>query len=284
MRDLERHSRLPLAATGGVAPQLNYIGGPNPAEEVDRPPLLASQTPVHLSGVRAWADHLLQACSRRGVAASLYMAEGRPIGSLGMLCACPSRPRPVDRRVIATVIADDSCRTKDIAEAARIVGRAEVGVLLTRRGAVLPLLGVPDDRLCAPGSLILAVALDELARSGAYTTFRAPTPDVGGEQLIRVTALDVAQADCDQLSAAVLLAPPGNLHGLTVLDLRVLGLLVEGVADIQSLGQALHLGAAIVADSLGRSLVALQTSDLTAAAVRALRSGMRIPPRLMKEG
>ena len=35
---------------------------------------------------------------------------------------------------------------------------------------------------------------------------------------------------------------------------------------------------AAVADTLGRSLVPLRTSDLTAATVRALRSGMRIPP------
>ena len=35
-----------------------------------------------------------------------------------------------------------------------------------------------------------------------------------------------------------------------------------------------------VADSLARSLAALRSSDLTAATVRALRSGMRVPPRV----
>lgn len=50
--------------------------------------------------------------------------------------------------------------------------------------------------------------------------------------------------------AAVLLCPPGDLR----------------VAE------------EAVADSLGRSLVALRTSDLTAATVRALRGGLRIPP------
>ncbi|TFV73038.1 hypothetical protein E4P40_20180 [Blastococcus sp. CT_GayMR20] len=64
------------------------------------------------------------------------------------------------------------------------------------------------------------------------------------------------------------------------MDLRVLGLLVEGVTDVRALGQALHLGMEAVADSLGRSLTALRTGDLTAAAVRALRDGLRIPPGL----
>jgi hypothetical protein len=76
----------------------------------------------------------------------------------------------------------------------------------------------------------------------------------------------------------VLLGAPGDVHGLSVLDLRVLGLLVEGVTDIPALGRALHVGMEAVADSLGRSLTALCTSDLTAATVRALRGGMRIPP------
>ena len=59
---------------------------------------------------------------------------------------------------------------------------------------------------------------------------------------------------------------------------RVLGLLVEGVTDIPALGEALHVGTAAVLDALGRSLAVLRTSDLAAATVRALRSGMRIPP------
>ena len=76
----------------------------------------------------------------------------------------------------------------------------------------------------------------------------------------------------------MVLCPPGDLHGLTLLDLRVLGLLVEGVTDVPALGQALHVDTAAVADALERSRAALGTSGLTAATVRALRSGMRIPP------
>jgi hypothetical protein len=288
LRDPEQHRHVPLATTGAAAPLHDYFDRPEADAEVDRlglnrprPPMLASEIPGSLCEVSAWADHLLPAGFRQGVAAGLFTADGRHVGFLSLLSADPARPNRADRRVIAAitaVIADDLDRTRDIAQTARIVERASAGVVLTRGGDVLPLPGLPDDRLLAPSSPILTVAADELANSGAYTSFLVPTPDTGGEQLIRVTALDFARPDLDHLSAAVLLGPPGALHGLTVLDLRVLGLLVEGVTDIPALGQALHVGMAAVADSLGRSLAALRRSDLTAAAVRALRDGMRIPP------
>jgi hypothetical protein len=234
-----------------------------------------------MSEVSAWADHLLPAGFRQGVAAGLFTTKGRHVGFLSLLSADPSRPNRADLRVVAaitTVIADYVDRSRDIAETAGIIEKASAGVVLTRGGDVLPLPGLPDDRLLAAGSPILSVAADELANGGAHTTFLAPAPDNAGEQLIRVTALDFARPDLDHLSAAVLLGPPGDLHGLTVLDLRVLGLLVEGVTDIPALGQALDVGMEAVADSLRRSLAGLGASDLTSVAVRALRGGMRIPP------
>ena len=200
---------------------------------------------------------------------------------LRLLSADPSRPTQADRRVVAaitTVIADDLDRTRDIAATAQVVERASAGVVLTRGGDVLPLPGLPDDRLLAPGSPVLLLAAEELATSGAYLSFLAPTVGAGSTELIRVIALDVARPELDHLSAAVLLCPPGDLRGLTVLDLRVLGLLVQGVTDIPALAQSLQVAKEAVAESLERSLIALRTSDLTAATVRALRGGLRIPP------
>ncbi|MGY1618836.1 helix-turn-helix transcriptional regulator [Geodermatophilus sp. SYSU D00691] len=288
VRDPERHRHVPLATTGPAEPLVAYFGRPEADEEVDqlglnrrRPPMLASEVPSPLPEVRAWADHLLPAGFRQGLAVGLYTTSGRHVGFLSLLSADPSRPSPADRRVVAavtTVIADQLDRTRDIAETGRIVGNASAGVVLTRGGDVLPLPGLPDDRLLTPGSPILGVAAAELAESGAHISFLAPTPGTGGAQLIRVVALDCARPDLDHLSAAVLLSPPGDLHGLTPLDLRVLGLLAEGVTDVAALARSLHVATEAVADCLGRSLVALRTSDLTAAAVRALRSGLRIPP------
>jgi len=245
VRDPEEHRHIPLATTGAVAPLRDYFARPEADQEVDqlglnrrRPPMLASEIPGSLFENRAWADHLLPAGFRQGVAAGLFTADGRHIGSLGLLSADPSRPSPADRRVIAaitTVVADELDRSRDIAETARIIEKADAGVVLTRGGDVLPLPGLPDDRLLAPGSPILAAAADELADSGAHITFLAPAPGTDGEQLVRVTALDFSRPDLDHLSAAV-------------------------------------------AGALGRSLAALGTSGVTAATVRALRTGMRIPP------
>jgi hypothetical protein len=290
VRDPEQNRHVPLATTGAAMPLRDYFGRPEADEEVDqlglnrrRPPMLASEIPSPLSEVRAWAEHLLPAGFREGVAAGLFTGDGRHIGFLSLLSADPSRPSRADRRLIAAVtgvIADDLDRTRAVAETARTIVRADAGVLLTRGGGVLPLPGLPDDRLLVPGSPILTVAAEELARSGAHATFLAPPPGTDGEQLIRVTALDFARPDLDHLSAAVLLSPPGDLHDLTTLDLRVLGHLVEGVTAVPALAQSLGVAAEAVADSLGRSLVALRTSNLTAATVRALRGGMRIPPGL----
>jgi hypothetical protein len=290
VRDPERHRHVPLATTGPAGPLRDYFGRPEADEEVDRlglnrrrSPMLASEIPVPLSEVRAWADHLLPAGFREGLAAGLFTADGRHVGFLSLLSADPSRPSDADRRVVAavtTAIADDLDRIQDIAETARVVERANAGVVLTRGGDVLPLPGLPDDRLLVPGSPILTAAADELAAGGVYNTFLAPTSGAGGERLVRVTVLDCARPDLDHLSAAVLLCPPGDLCGLTLLDLRVLGLLVDGVTGGPALARALRVTEGVVADSLGRALAALGTSDLTAAIVRALRGGLRVPPRL----
>ena len=290
VRDPERHRHVPLATTGAAGPLRTYFSRPGADEEVEllglnrrRPPVLASEIPDPLCEVRAWAEHLLPAGFREGLAAGLFTTGGRHVGFLSLLSADPSRPSPADRRVVAavtTVIADDLDRTRHVAEAARVVTTAGAGVVLTRGGDVLPLPGLPEDRLLVRGSPVLRLAADEVAASREYVSFLVPAPGTGGEQLVRVVALDVACPELDHLSAAVLLCPPGDLHGLTPLDLRVLGLLVESVTDVPSLARSLGVAVETVADSLGRSTVALGTSDLTAATVRALRTGMRIPPRV----
>jgi hypothetical protein len=185
---------------------------------------------------------------------------------------------------VTTVIADELDRTREIAEIARVVGGASAGVVLSRTGEVLPLPGLPGDRLVAPGSPVLAVAAEEVAGAGSSARVLVPAPDAGGGQLLRVTALDVARPDLDHLSAAVLMGPPGGLRGLGVLELRVAGLLVEGVTAIPALARGLRVDRATAAGALQQVLVALGAHDATSAAVRALRAGLRIPSRLTTPG
>jgi hypothetical protein len=294
LRDPDRRRHVPLATTGPAGPLRDYFGRPEADEEVDllglnrsRAPVLASEIPSPLPEVRAWAEHLLPAGFREGVAAALFTSGGRHIGFLSLLSADPSRPSAADRRLVgavSAVIADDLDRTRDMAETARIVGRAYAGVVLTRGGDVLALPGLPDHRLLVPGSPILTVAADELAHSGAHVSFLAPAPGMGAEELVRVTALDSARPELDHLSAAVLLSPRGDLRGLRTQDLQVLGLVIDGTTSIPAIAGALGLDATGVADALGAALVALSAPDLTAAAVRALRAGLRIPPQLTGAG
>jgi hypothetical protein len=178
------------------------------------------------------------------------------------------------------VIADDLDRTQEIAAIARIVGTAEAGVVLTRGGDALPLPGLPDDRLLAPDSPILGAATYELSAGGPYTAFLAPVACPDGERLVRVTALDCAVPDLDHLSAAVLLSSPGDLRGLTPLDLRALGHLVAGTTQLPALAAALDLDPRATTETLRRAQVALDAPGVIAAATRALRTGLRIPPAL----
>jgi hypothetical protein len=294
VRDPERRRHTPLATTGLAEPLRRYFLTPEADAEVDhldlnrwRPPMLVSEIPIPLSELRAWAEHLLPAGFRGGLAAGLFTATGRHVGFLSLLSEDPHRPDRIDRRIVAavtSVIADDLDRTREISETARIVEAAAAGAVLTRGGDTLTLPGLPDHRLLTRGSPILTTAARELADTRAHISFLAPLPGSDRESLVRVTAFDCAVPGLDHLSGAVLLSPPGDRRGLRKLDLLVLGLLIDGTTSIPAIAAAVGVGATRVADALGRALVALSASNLAAAAVRALRAGLRIPPQLAEAG
>jgi hypothetical protein len=292
VRDPEQARHVPLATTGAAEPLHRYFACPGADAEVEhlglnsaQPPVLASELPVPLPEIHAWGEYLLPAGFRSGVAGALFASTGRHVGFLSLLAEDPDRPSRADRQVLAAVtrvIADDLDRTQEIAALAKIVGTAEAGVVLTRGEDVLPLPGLPDDRLLAPGSPILGAARDELSAGGPYTAFLAPVAGPDGERLVRVTALDCAVPDLDHLSAAVLLSSPGDLRGLTPLDLRLLGHLVAGTTEVPALAAAVHLDPGTTTEVLRRAQAALDAPDVTAAATRAVRTGLRIPPTLSR--
>jgi hypothetical protein len=294
VRDPERRHHIPLAATGPAEPLRRYFLTSDADAEVERldlnrsrPPMLVGDIPIPLPEVRAWAEHLLPAGFRGGLAAGLFTPRGRHVGFLSVLCEDRHRPDRIDQRIIAAispVIAAELDRTREISDIAKIVEAATAGVVLSRGGDILPLPGLPDHRLLTRDSPILIAAERELAEGSAYASFLAPIPGSYPEQLIRVTALDCAIPDLDQLSAAVLISPPGNLRGLTSLELLVLGRLIDGTPTLAAIAAALGVDTTRVADAVGAALVALSARDLTAAAVRALRAGLRIPPQLAGAG
>jgi hypothetical protein len=287
IRDPEQSRHTPLATAGPAEALRRYFQTPEADAEVDqlglnrhRPPMLASEIPIPLPELRAWADHLLPAGFRGGLAAGLFTPRGRHVGFLSVLTEDPSRPSPADRQAIAAVtevIAHGLDRVREIAVTARIVEAASAGILLTRGGDTLPLPGLPDHRLLAPGSRLLATVTRELADSDTYIAFLAPTTDTGDGPLVRVSAVDCSRPALDHLQAAVVLSPPGDLRGLTPLDLRAAGLMVEGATHVSAIAGALGVDERTAADAIRATLIALEAPDLTAATVRAVRTGLRIP-------
>jgi hypothetical protein len=290
VRDPERRRHVPLATTGAAEPLRRYFEAPGADAELERlglnraqRPVLARELPVPLPEVCAWGEYLLPAGFRGGVAGALFASTGRHVGFVSLLTVDAAGPSLADRRILAAVtrvIADDLDRAQEIATIARIVGTAQAGVLITRGGDVLPLPGLPDDLLLAAGSPILTFAMHELSAGGPYTAFLAPAAGPDRTRLVRVTALDCALPELDHLSAAVLLSSPGHLRGLTPLDLQVLGHLVAGTTQVPALAAALHVDLGATTEALHRAQVALGAPDVTAAATRALRTGLRIPPAL----
>ena len=292
VRDPERGRHVPLATTGPSESLHRYFESPGADAELEhlglnriQRPVLASELPLPLPEIAAWGEYLLPAGFRGGVAGALFASTGRHVGFVSLLAEDPARPNRVDRRMLAAVtrvIADDLDRTRSVATIARIVGSADAGVMLTRGGDAHPLPGLADDSLLAPGSPILTTATHELSISGPYTGFLAPVADPDGERLVRVIALDCALPDLDHLSAAVVLSSPGDLRGLTSLDLRVLGHLAAGTTEVPALAAALHVDPGTTREALHRAQVALDAPGHTAAATRALRTGLRIPPALSR--
>lgn len=162
VRNPEARRHTPLATAGAAEPLRSYFQTPVADAEVDalglnrhRPPMLASEIPMPLPELHAWADHLLPAGFRGGLAARLFTPGGRHIGFLSLLSGDRARPGPADREVVAAVtavLAHGLDRARQIADTAGIIEAASAGVVLTRGGDILPLPGLPDHRLLAPGS------------------------------------------------------------------------------------------------------------------------------------
>jgi hypothetical protein len=292
VRDPELRRHIPVGTSGAAEPLRRGFQAPEADDEVEqlglnrhRPPMLASELPMPLPESRTWAEHLLPAGFRGGLAAGLFTPGGRHVGFLSLLSGDACRPGPADRELIAGVtrlVAHALDRTRDIAETARIIQGAIAGVVVTRGGVSGPLPGHP---LLADGSPVLAAATAELAASDTYVTFLAPASAAERERFVRVTALDCARPDLDHLAAAVLLSAPGDLLGLTALHLRILGLLVAGTRPVGA-ALAAELGACegIVAAALTLIPARLEALDLATAAARAMGSGLRIPPQLVPGG
>jgi hypothetical protein len=289
LRDPETRRHVPLVTAGYAEPLRAYFGTPEADAEVEllglnqsRAPMSVRDLPVPVAEVRAWAEYLWPAGFRGGFAVGLFTPEGRHVGFLSLLTEDAAQPTESVLGLVgalAPVIAHAVDRMQSLTAAARILRDATAGIVLTRAGNSLPLPGLPTHPLLTTRSALLTTAAERTAAGDLHTSFLVPYPGPDAvDGYLRVTVLDCTREPPDHLSAVVTLSPPGDLRGLTGLELRILGLLVEGWPDPR-------IATALVTDgSLGGHLehiaVKLAAPSRTVAVLRAFQGGLYVPPPL----
>jgi DNA-binding CsgD family transcriptional regulator len=246
----------------------------------ERRPVRLCDLPVPAETLRSWAEYLSPTGFREGIGVGLFTADGRFLGVLGMHTESAVPPSDAVRDVLATLaplIAHAVDPLRPIRAVAGVVGDAVAGAVLTRRGTVLDLPGLPAHSLLAGGSALLRVAANRLGGGGAHATFLSPLG--GSEEYLRVTAMGVSAEPPFDAVAVVMLSPSRDLHRLTPRELEVLGVLVEGWSN-QAIARGLAITERTVAAHIEHILGKLGVASRTVAAVSALRLGLFVPPTL----
>lgn len=279
----------PLGGTGCDERVLEYLAGPVMAAEIELvglaragQALRVADSPVPVTELRTWVECLTPAGFREAVGIGLFAPDGRHVGFLALL-AESARPVPVADCRWLDAVAGDLARAVDpvreLAAAARLVRGAAAGTVLTRAGGTLPLPGLPRSVLLAAGGPVLAVAADLLHTGATHAAFLAPSPTAGG--LRRITVLAAPHGAAGGLSGAVTESEPGPAGGLTVRELEVLGLVVEGRTNAR-IATDLGVTPRTVAAHLENILDKLGVPSRAGAAARAQRDGLHVPPALRR--
>ncbi|MGY1632957.1 LuxR C-terminal-related transcriptional regulator [Geodermatophilus sp. SYSU D01186] len=286
-----------VAGTGFGERIRHYLVSPALLADVDVVGLRRSHRPVRLgdlvvapSELIGWSEYLEPAGFRDGIVAGLFTAEGDYLGVLGLITEAPGRITDAARDLVgllATPIATGVDPWRSLAAIARGVEPATAGIVLTPSGGVQPLPGLPGHRLLEAGSGVLAAAASQLAEGGSLVSFLAPPPAVAGDGVaadgagthVRITVM-AAPPDVRFLASAVVLTgPAGELYGLSAQELQVLGLLVTGASN-ERIATALGITRRTVDGHVDHVRAKLAGRSRTAAAARALRLGLFVPPAL----
>jgi DNA-binding CsgD family transcriptional regulator len=272
----------------------DYLDGPSAIEDVERAGLRAMggavrlrDLPVPPSELVGWAEYLEPAGFRDGMAVGLCSPDGRYLGVLGLNTAAPDRMTVAARELLDLLTAPIAAGVdpwRSLATIAALVEGATAGIVLTPSGSIRPLPGLPDHhRFLAPGSAVLTAAAAQLAEGGPQASFLVPATEEGtadgAPTHVRITVL-AAPADLRRYAMAVVLAgPAGDLHGLSAQELQVLGLLVTGASN-ERIAVALGITRRTVDGHVDHVRAKLAGRSRTAAAARALRLGLFVPPAL----
>jgi DNA-binding CsgD family transcriptional regulator len=282
------HPRYVTAAAADLADStLAFFTSPQQARDIETtgtdraaPPLSPSDLPFPVEELPGWAECLIPAGYREGLAVALFAPGGRHVGFLATLSGDSGTPAPEVRRALARlapVLARGVDPVRSLATTARLVRNAHAGVVISADGSAEPLPGMDGHPVLAAGSPALAAACVQLTAGLVHRSFLWP---VGGRHApgghLRITAL-TPPADLPlHLAGVVLVSPADDLNGLTPRELEVLGLLVDGRSN-REIARALVVAQRTVAAHIEHILVKLVTPTRTLAAVRAERAGLYVP-------
>jgi hypothetical protein len=283
VRDPETRIHHRVGWDGDAAALARYFAHPEADDEVEalglnrlQPPVPASRLGVPLPETRAWGEYLLPAGFVDGVAVGLFAEDGRHLGFLSLLSDDPAERTASYAGTLADlrpIIVDALDRLPSFAAAARLVGDAVGGVVLTRAGRSVPIPGLPTHPLLAEGTMTRAVARRQAGAPGAASTFLS----TWSGRLVRVSVLDCRDDAADHLRTLVLVRSAGDAAGLGMADARLLGALVEGWDDGR-----IRAGAGLTdpSDHALRLAGELGLSSIEALVQHAARNGWYLPPAL----
>jgi DNA-binding CsgD family transcriptional regulator len=282
------HPRYATAAAADLADStVVFFTSPQQARDIEAtgtdralPPLSPSDLPFPIEDLPGWAECLIPAGYREGLAVALFGSGGRHVGFLATLSGDSGTPTPEVRRALARlvpVLARGVDPVRSLAAIARLVRSAHAGVVVSADGSAKPLPGMDGHPVLAAGSPALAAASAQLTAGRVHDSFLWP---VGGRHApgghLRITALTPPADLPVHLAGVVLVSPADDVKGLTPRELEILGLLVDGRSN-REIARTLVVAQRTVAAHIEHILVKLMTPTRTLAAVRAERAGLYVP-------
>ena len=285
LSDPESHVYATVGSSGLERPVLEYLDRPSVAREIqlaelnqDRPPIAVTELPVPVEELPTWAECLIPAGFRDGLAVPLVEPGGPYLGMLSLLYSSTEPPSDVLRGHIgelAPVIARAVSPLRSLLSTARLVRGAAAGLVLLRDGTTYQLPGL-EHHPSRIDALVLDIARQTLLAGQVYRSFMWPSqdhPDFADH--VRITVLAATDAPAFVLGT-VLLAPDAECRGLTPREMQVLGLIVDGRSN-QQIASRLSVAPRTVAAHVEHLLGKLKAPTRTVAAVRAEREGCYIP-------
>lgn len=249
-----------------------------------RRPLRLRDAPMDTAELPCWSAHWFPAGFREALGAPLVTPDGRHLGVLTLHTESADQPTAEARdamEVITHAITAVLDPMNSLAGLARLVRGATAAVTVDRRGAVAWLPGMAGDPTLTGCPDIVTTAVDSFTDQVRHTAFLYPVPaDEGRQRYVRVTGLACPPGTPDDIVGLVVISPPGDLCGLTLRELVVLGLVIEGYAN-QGIAARLSITARTAAAHLEHIREKLRAPTRTAAAVLAMRGGLYIPYRLI---